>query len=349
MKLKVYTLLLSFLVVQFFTSCSNGGTMVHKNVTGKAGEMVVVMSKESWESAPGKTVRETLAQPQLALPQDEPIFDLINVPHAAFTNIFQTTRNIVRTSISPNVEKTGITFKNDMWAHPQSTVLIKAKSPEQFISIFNENKDKIVAYFRKAERERLASSYDKIYEQTVYNVLNNDFDLTMKIPPGFVVADQKKDFIWFRYETPDISQGIILYEFPYASDSAFQTDYQLRIRDSILKANVPGPTEGSYMATETRIEQQNDVFTHNGNYASLMRGLWRVKNDFMGGPYVALAELDASEQRVVVAFGYVFAPSKKKRNLINQVESMIYSLKLNNQAKNDLLNKQMNMEVTVEG
>ncbi len=165
----------------------------------------------------------------------------------------------------------------------------------------------------------------------------------MKVPPGFVIADQKKDFIWFKYETPEISQGVILYDFPYVSDSAFQKGYQLRVRDSILEANVPGPTEGSYMATERRIDQVNNIFRHNGNYASEMRGLWRVQNDFMGGPYVALAELDASEQRVVVAFGYVYAPSKEKRNLLNQVEAMIYSIKFKNQAENKKINSQVKM------
>ena len=343
MESKIYTPILSFLMIFGLVSCSNDGTVMRKNVTGKAGELVVVMSKESWDSAPGKVVRETLMQPQLALPQDEPIFDIIDVPHAAFTNIFKTTRNVLQTSISQNIDKEGITFKDDMWAFPQAVASINAKTPEQFIEIFNTNKNKILSYFRRAERERLTMSYGKIYEKTVYNVLNKDFNLTMKVPPGFVIADQKKDFIWFRYETPEISQGVILYDFPYRSDSAFQVGYQLRVRDSILKANVPGPSDGSYMTTERRLNQINNVFEHNGNYASEMRGLWKVQNDFMGGPYVALAELDASKQRVVVAFGYIYAPNKKKRNLINQVEAMIRSMKFNNQEENDKINSQVKM------
>ena len=72
-----------------------------------------------------------------------------------------------------------------------------------------------------------------------------------------------------------------------------------------------------------------------------MRGLWRLINDYMGGPYISLAELDAAGQRVVVAFGYVYAPSKNKRNLLRQVEAMVYSLKLNNQAENDKLKEQL--------
>lgn len=343
MKSKIYMPLISFLIIVAFVSCSNSGTVMQKNVTGKAGELVVVMSKELWNSSPGKVVRETLMQPQLALPQDEPLFDVINVPHSAFTNIFKTTRNILQTSISQNVDTEGIKFTDDVWAFPQAIAQISAKTPEKFIEIFNENRNKILSYFRKAERERLIMSYDRIYEKTVYNVLNKEFNLTMKVPPGFVIADQKKDFIWFKYETPEISQGIIIYDLPYNSDSAFQVGYQVHVRDSILKANVPGPTDGSYMTTEQRINQVNNVFEHNGNYATEMRGLWKVQNDFMGGPYVSLAELDASEQRVVVAFGYVYAPSKKKRNLLNQVEAMIFSIKFNNQEENDKINSQMKM------
>ena len=186
-------------------------------------------------------------------------------------------------------------------------------------------------------------NYNKFYEKEVFNVLNNKFNLTMKVPPGFAIAGQKEDLLWFKYETPEISQGILVYTFPYVSDSAFTVNYLLRIRDSLLRANVPGPTKGSYMTTEKRMEQTSNIREHNGNYASEMRGLWRVENDFMGGPYISLAELDVANQQVVVAFGYVYAPSKNKRNLLRQVEAMIYSLKMNDQAKNDKINSQVKM------
>ncbi len=349
MKSRIYKLILLSVFMFGMFSCSDDGTQLYKNITGKAGEMIVVISKQSWEGVPGELIRETLAQPQLALPQDEPIFDLIDVPHNAFKDIFQSTRNILQTSISSNVEQEGIVFKDDVWAYPQATVQINAKSANRFVEIFNENRDKIMSYFLAAEKERLTMNYEKYYERTVFNVLNKDFNVTMKVPPGFEIAKQVDDFIWYKYETPEISQGIMVYTFPYVSDSAFTVDYQLKIRDSLLKANVPGPTNGSYMSTEKRVDQVSSVFSHNGNYASEMRGLWRVENDFMGGPYISVAELDAAKQQVVVAFGYVYAPSKDKRNLLRQVEAMVYSLKLNNQADNDKINAQNNFEVDVEG
>jgi uncharacterized protein YihD (DUF1040 family) len=322
-------------------SCNNSGnTGLSKNVTGRAGELIVVISEEAWEGKPGKLLRETLAQEHLALPQDEPLFDLVKVQHEGFKSIFKTTRNIVQTRISSNVDSAKVTFQDNVWASPQATVIIQAKNENEFEKLLKENQDRILSYFLKAEKDRLTQNYQKYYERGIYNVLNENFGVIMNIAPGFQIADEKKDFIWLRYETPEISQGIVLYTFPYVSDSAFMVDYQLKVRDSILRAHVPGPTTGSFMATERRIEQINNFREHNGNYAAEMRGLWRVVNDFMGGPYISLAVLDAANQRVIVAFGYVYAPSKDKRNLLRQVEAMVYSLKLNNQKENDKLNQQ---------
>lgn len=343
---KIY-ILLSFALGVMLVSCNSESTVMRKNITGKAGEMVIVISKDSWEGKPGEILRKTLAQPHIALPQDEPLFDLIDVPHEGFKSIFQTTRNIIQTSISANVDKPSVTFTDDVWAYPQATVQINARNADEFVTLFEKNKQKILSYFLAAEKERLTMNYSKTYENGVYNVLNKDFGITMKVPPGFQIKSQKKDFIWFQYDTPEIFQGIVVYTFPYVSDSAFTVNYSLPIRDSLLKKFVPGPTDGSYMTTEKRLEQIQNITRLSGNYATEMRGLWQVENDFMGGPYVELSVLDAANQRVISAFGFVYAPSKEKRNLLRQVEAMIYSMKLNNQADNDKLNKQ-NVEVKVK-
>ncbi len=342
MKRNFIRLFEAILVLFFFQSCSNE-PVLHQNISGRANELIVVISDESWNGKPGELLRNTLGQQHISLPQDEPVFDLINVPHAAFKKIFQSTRNIIQTSISSNVETPGVVMRDDVWAYPQATVQISAKNAEQFEELFNENSNKILSYFLAAEKERLAMNYEKYYEKTVFNALNTNFGVTMNVPPGFMIARQKENFIWFRYETPDISQGIAVYTFPYVSDSTFTVNYLVAKTDSVLEVNIPGPTTGSYMAIEKSLEQVFNILEHNKNYASEMRGLWRTENDFMGGPYISLAELDASNQRVIVAFGYVYAPSKEKRNLMQQVEAMIYSLKLNQQDRNNKINSQVKM------
>lgn len=349
MKNRIFIVIVLILSGLLTYSCKNSGEILHKNITGSAYELVVVISDEAWNGVPGTLIKESLGQFQVGLPQDEPMFSLVKVPQEAFKDIFKSTRNILTTTISSTVTNPQVIFKDDVWAYPQATVEVRAKNAEEFARLYNENRNKIMSYFRAAEKERMTMNYDKYYEKAVYNVLERDFGVTMKVPPGFQIASQKENFIWYRYETPDISQGIILYTIPYVSDSTFTVDYLVGIRDSVLKTNVPGPTEGSYPTTEKMFDQVFNVFRHNGNYASEMRGLWRTVNDFMGGPYISLAELDIENQRVVIAYGYVYAPSKDKRNFINQVEAMIYSLKLSNQEHNNELNRQMDDEINVEG
>ncbi len=338
------TLLIAVLSLFFLVSCKENKTpVVYKNITGKAGELIVVMSKVAWDDKPGHLVRSTLAQAHASLPQEEPLFDVVNIPHEAFKEIFLSTRNILQTRISPIVEKPGVTFTDDLWAYPQATVQIIARSNEEFDTLFRENSGKILSYFLQAEQERLTLNYSKLYDKAVYNSLQQRFGVTLKVSPGFKITSEGKNFSWIRFETPEISQGIMVYFFPYVSDSTFTISYLLSKRDSFLRANVPGPTQGSYMATERAAPPLMQTVRHNGNYAAEVRGLWRVENDFMGGPFILLAELDAYRQRVVVFDGYVYAPSKNKRNYLRQVEAMVYSLSFPDQEKNDKINSQINM------
>jgi len=48
--------------------------------------------------------------------------------------------------------------------------------------------------------------------------------------------------------------------------------------------------------------------------------------DFMGGPFINYTMVDQRHQRVVTIDGYVYYPSKDKKNLLRQLEALIYTL-----------------------
>jgi hypothetical protein len=336
-------ILLTFISISLLISSCKDDTKLRKKITGKPGEVVVVIPKESWDSSVGESIQKTLAQTQLSLPQEEPLFDLISVPPAAFKDIFKTSRNIVNVRISPTIDSAKVEFKKDIWAWPQAVINISAKSNEDFNTIFKNNSNKIVAYLLKAERDRLMMNYAKYNEKTVETAVEKNVKVNITVPVGYKVANEGPDFAWARYDTPEVLQGIAVYSFPYVSDSTFTANYLLAKRDSVLKQYIEGPTAGSYMISEHRLDPTFTVFHFKNNYAAEMRGLWRVENDFMGGPYVSLAVLDAANNRVVVAEGFVYAPRYDKRNYLRQVEAIVYSLILPDQAKNDKINSQINM------
>ena len=54
-----------------------------------------------------------------------------------------------------------------------------------------------------------------------------------------------------------------------------------------------------------------------------VRGLWEMKNDAMGGAFVAYWQPEGS--RIVVAEAFVYAPETKKRNLVRRLEAALYT------------------------
>ena len=94
-----------------------------------------------------------------------------------------------------------------------------------------------------------------------------------------------------------------------------------------MKVNIPGAREGMYMSTDSLLTDVRPINVQN-SYTMEARGLWRMKGDFMGGPYVSHTRLDEKNQRIITAEIFVYSPDKMKRNLVRQMEASLYTLKL---------------------
>ena len=94
-----------------------------------------------------------------------------------------------------------------------------------------------------------------------------------------------------------------------------------------MKINIPGAQEGMYMSTDSVTVDVTPINVQ-GQYALEARGLWRMKGDFMGGPFVSHTRVDTINNRVVTAEVFVYSPNKLKRNLMRMLEASLYTLKL---------------------
>ena len=313
------------LLTIIFSSCDND-TVIRKKISGRPGDLVIVIPQETWDGQVGEAMKKVLMQSQIGLPQKEPIFSIIDVPPIAFKEIFQSNRNIIYTRISPTLDSSRVEFKADVWAWPQSVVNIFARNSNEFIELFNKNSDRIVGYLLRSERERLQRNNVSFPEKGLVNLFKNKFNIEMDVPTGYKLAKEMDNFLWIRYDTPEITQSIVAYTFPYMSDSTFTINYILSTRDSVVK-DIEGSLKGSYMITDHFSGPLFQKFRFKDNYATETRGLWKMENDFMGGPFINLAVLDEANNRVVVIDGFVYAPTKDKRNFLRQVEAIAYSLR----------------------
>ena len=63
------------------------------------------------------------------------------------------------------------------------------------------------------------------------------------------------------------------------------------------------------------------------------RGLWRLFNDYMGGPFVNYCFRDSQGQRLVMIDCFVYSPKQSKRDQLMQLESVAYGIKYENKTK----------------
>jgi hypothetical protein len=302
------------------------------NITGNLGEVIIVMNEKTRTSEGGQYLYNMFKQEMQGLPQVEQLFNVSVVSPTAFKDHVKMFRNILIVNVSKDVEKEGIKYYKpaDTWAKEQALISIEAKSLEQFKDLVENNEVRILGHFLAAERNRSINYYTKNCNHALMQQISDTYGFSMVIPNSYKANTPKSgnNFKWFSLETPLTSEAVMIYTIDYIGEGTFSDVYLLNKRDSILKANVPGPVAGSYMSTEIDFPITYKTLTVNGHKTVELRGLWKVTGDLMGGPFVLFAHHDEVNNRVVVTDGYVYAPEKPdKRNHVLKVESLLYSVK----------------------
>lgn len=318
----------SFLLVLslfFVLSSCEPPVMPLPGVTGKSGELIVVMADEFWKGAAGDTVFNTLAQHVYGLPQVEPMFNVVHIKSSAFTKIFRTHRNIVLINIGKGY-KQSIELKKDVWASPQIVVEVSAPNVNSFVEVFGKNGEKIIAHVQKKEQERTRRSYKAQLNHDIVAHLKEERKIKLIVPVGYNLVGSEDDFSWIRYETKDVTQSILVYTEPYQRENTFTHKDMIEVMNSFCKKYIPGPDQGTYMQTYLEYPPIIKETSLADIYATKLTGLWRVEGALMGGPFVTYALLDESRNRVIYLCGFVFAPGKKKRNYLRQVDAIVGSL-----------------------
>jgi hypothetical protein len=324
-------IVISLLFFLPFISCdkgTRGKKTLLPNVTGAAGEVIVVLNKSVWEESIGNAYNEILRQEFPMIPQSEPIFDVVMIPPNAFTEIFKSHRNIVITKVGSEFEKAQIVTQRDVWAAPQTILNVVGPTYPAIAKMLYEERDRFVQLLEQAERDRVVNNAIRYETKGLRMLLEKKFEISLYFPKGYQLKVDTTDFVWISYETPDISQGVFVYQYPYTDDQTFTADYLVEKRNSFVNKYVPGPTAKSYMITETIISPVFQPFMYKDRYFGQLRGLWDVYAHPMGGPFVSLTTIDEAQNRVITIEGYVYAPRFNKRNYVRQLEALLLTFAL---------------------
>lgn len=319
------TLLICSLIL--LTSCSNQKNQLPSS-TGKTAELILVKENVQSSSVTLESIKRYFGSPQFGLNQPEPMANVIEIYKSAFEGLLSMHRNVLMLQISPECVNPELTARSDVWASPQIAVSLKASSDTALKSLFIKNSEKIYQFFHQNDIRRVINAFSRDKSNSVIDTIKKVFGIDMVVPLNYYLAKQTKNFIWLRKEAKEFSQSIFIYSFPYTDTIQLNYKTIYSKRDTITKKFIQGSLENSYMAIENRyIKPQSINIKFKDNYAIETRGLWKVVNDFMGGPFINFTILDEKNNRIIVADGYVYAPNLEKRDYLIQIEAIIHSIK----------------------
>ena len=321
--------LISLLLYILLSGCNRGKENQLPKSTGMPYEVVLEGDTDS-------IVTKMLTEDVTGLPQPEPLCRLIQVKKGKTRGNYL----LVRTRIVVNIGERdsesrdfSVTLHHDENAAPQNIIRITARSAQQLRERLNGEKLRHIV--DEVELKHLAdiiSGNPSKQNREMQDEIQKMFGIDMKIPAAMNASKKAKDFIWISNNASSGMQNLLVMkvkseerragkgkvkseERRMKNSNAFHVNDKALI-DSILRTNIPGETDSMYM-----------VIPHLSE-----RGLWEMKGDAMGGPYVMHCIHKQTSQAAKQGYNlyiiaFVYAPEMKKKILIKQLEAAISTIK----------------------
>ena len=318
------TLLAGCLLLFFLASCRTGGR------NGKLPKSTGMPYEVVLEGDTDSIVTKMLTEDVTGLPQPEPLCRLIQVKKGKTRGNYL----LVRTRIVVNIGERdfgeqnigerdfSVTLHHDENAAPQNIIRITAQSAQQLRERLNGEKLRHIV--DEVELKHLAdiiSGNPSKQNREMQDEIKKMFGIDMKIPAAMNASKKAKDFIWISNNASSGMQNLLVFkvkseERRMKNSNAVPADDKAQI-DSILRTNMLGETDSMYMEIPVLSE----------------RGLWEMKGDAMGGPYVmhrihkSTSQAEIQQGYDLYIIGFVYAPEMKKKILIKQLEAAISTIK----------------------
>jgi hypothetical protein len=302
----------------------SSGIKVDNFSTGKAGEMILAIDSGYWSPAAFNAIYAVLQQPQPAINQIEPMFDVIQCSNADYKASFMRHRNIVLFDYNPEYGSNSYELSRNPVTNPQIVVKIRGNHQDSCLALFLSHQDEIVKAMYDNDIARLQNAHRKLNNAAIEKQIKDKFGLTMTVPDGYFVAREEPDFMWLRFRTPKNDRFVMIYKSPRYE---LTKDNIIAERDRITKAYIPGAVTGAYPIVADiegyPLVQDRQIRYHNGVE---MRGLWASVRDKMGGPFYSFTQVTPDSTSCITVDGFVYAPQEEKRDYLREVEAIVRSI-----------------------
>jgi len=285
-------------------SCSEGIKTLPSS-TGTNSEVIFVVNDALWELEIDTLVRNTFGAAIRGLNQNETIFRVVQINHSEFKSILKTHKNIVIIT-----EGTKISSHKNKWASGQFVAHLG----------WDDNANNLVQSLKKLreifvlkEVNSIRKSFAKLSQKKIEETLKLNFKIDCIVPKEYEIIENNESFFWANYNPQQSDEIKNILTFSFVPKLVSLQEEVLQKTDSVFAKYLIGTKEGSYV----KIEQAYPPYYFENTY----RGLWKLENGFMGGPF--LIKTYFVEDKIVVNVGLVFAPQSRKRKYIKELEAIL--------------------------
>ena len=224
----------------------------------------------------------------------------------------------------------GTSIVTDRWASDQLIVYLVAEGPDALADLVARSFPAANRRIAAADRPKLEAN---IYQAGRATVLPDSIrrltGVTLDVPNDYRAARAEDNFVWLRRDLGAVVQNLLVTSVPYTGEGQVSADSAVAYRNRLGRRAVRSNTPGSYMVTNDEdLPVLADATEIGGRYALEARGVWEMTDDFMGGPFFTYLLPDPEAGRLYVIDAFTFAPSKGKRNYMQQLEVIARSARV---------------------
>ena len=316
------TLFLWLFVTFIVSSCSFKKDKLPGDSTAAINTIAVIIDDQLWNGEVGDSIRNKFASPVLGLPQEEPLFTINQYPVKLFEGFSTDARNII---IIKKGNENKFEIKENEFSAPQNAVHITAKTTFEVLEMLEKNAPSIIQKMRAIE----IAQNQKIFKDSLLDTkkIKTKFNIDLLIPSKYEYVMRRKNFIWLKSEITSGNTSVIIYQLPWNDINPNNAVNDIvKTRDSIGRKYIHGSAYRTRMVTEEAYSPYFSKTILAGRNAYETKGTWQMKNDFMSGPFINYVIFDKPNRRILVLEGFCYAPSKEKRDLMFELESIIKSI-----------------------
>ena len=217
--------------------------------------------------------------------------------------------------------------KKDLWYRGQTVVHLTGRSMADLENFIASNAYQLAYYFKDAwdarERDHL---WTLPREEKIEERLLEDHDFSMAVIRGWFVGKDSSEIgsVLLRRQAPAETERWLLAHWIETEDTQLLTaEYAYETRNRLTEILYRTYDDSSWVVIDSVNHLQFDEVNFQGRFAIRMKGLWRMNDYSMGGPFVSYLFYEESQKRLYFLDGSVFAPKYEKKKLIQDVDVMM--------------------------